>query len=63
VNVHLAGGRILEKMKFVGFTNDRLAKGGHLPYHLAHMVVLENEAGKQILIRANAIKMIEEVDR
>jgi hypothetical protein len=62
VNVHLSGGRILEDVKFIGFTDQSSMKGGHLPYHLAHMVVLENSAEKRILIRADSIKMIEEVD-
>jgi hypothetical protein len=62
INVHLAGGKIMERVKFIGFTNPASMKGGHIPYHLAHMVVLENSAAKRILIRADAIKMIEEVD-
>jgi hypothetical protein len=62
VNVHLSGGRIMEQVKFIGFTDQRSMKGGQLPYHLSHMVVLENEAAKRILIRADAIKMIEEAD-
>jgi hypothetical protein len=62
VNVHLSGGRIMENVKFIGFTDQSSMKGGNLPYHLSHMVVLENAAEKRILIRADAIKMIEEVD-
>jgi hypothetical protein len=62
IKVHLAGGKVLENFKFIGFTHPSSMKGGHIPYHLANMVVLENSAAKRILIRADAIKMIEEVD-
>jgi hypothetical protein len=60
VNVHLVGGNILERMKFVGFTDPPSAKG-NIPFHLRNMVVLENDHGLRTLIKAEAIKMIEEI--
>jgi hypothetical protein len=62
INVHLAGGKLLERVKFVGFTDQSSAKGGHIPYQLSNMVVLETAAGKRILIRSDAVKMIEEIE-
>ncbi len=62
INVHLAGGKLLERVKFVGFTDHSSAKGGHIPYQLSNMVVLETSAGKRILIRSDAVKMIEEIE-
>ena len=62
INVHLAGGKLLERVKFVGFTDHASAKGGHIPYQLSNMVVLERTAGKRILVRADTVKMIEEVE-
>ena len=62
INVHLAGGKLLERVKFVGFTDHSSAKGGHIPYQLSNMVVLETAAGKRILIRSDAVKMIEEIE-
>ena len=32
------------------------------PYQLSNMVVLETAAGKRILIRSDAVKMIEEIE-
>jgi hypothetical protein len=62
INVHLAGGKILERVRFVGFTDHSPPKGGRVPYQLANMVVLETSAGKRILLRSDAVKMIEEVE-
>src|SRR6516164_8275622 len=62
INVHLAGGKVLERVRFVGFTDHSSAKGGRIPYQLANMVVLETSAGKRILLRSDAVKMIEEVE-
>lgn len=61
VNIHLAGGRVLEAMTFVGFTDPNSLKGGRIPYQLSNMVVLENTNGNRVLVRADMIKMIEEV--
>ena len=62
INVHLAGGKLLERVKFVGFTDHSSAKGRHIPYQLSNMVVLETAAGKRILVRSDAVKMIEEIE-
>jgi hypothetical protein len=62
INVHLAGGKVLERVRFVGFTDHSSAKGGRIPYQLANMVVLETSAGKRILLRSDAVKMIEEIE-
>jgi hypothetical protein len=60
INVHLAGGRVLEKVKFVGFAGNNGIKGGHIPYQLMGMVILETSAGTRLIIRADKISMIEE---
>jgi hypothetical protein len=62
INVHMAGGKILERVRFVGFTDHASGKGGHIPYQLLNMLVLESAAGKRILLRADVVKMIEEVE-
>jgi hypothetical protein len=62
LNVHLAGGKVLERVRFVGFTDNSSSKGGRIPYQLANMVVLETAAGKRILLRSDAVKMIEEIE-
>jgi hypothetical protein len=62
INVHLAGGKVLERVRFVGFTDSSSAKGGRIPYQLSNMVVLETSAAKRILIRSDAVKMIEEIE-
>ncbi len=61
VNVHLIGGNTLTRMKFVGFTDPPSAKG-NVPFQLRNMVVLENEHGLRTLIKAETIRMIEEIE-
>jgi len=60
VNVHLTGGKTLERMKWVGFTDGGSVKG-HIPFQLTNMVVLENEQGLKTLLRSDSIKLIEEI--
>ena len=61
VSVHLSAGRTLQRVQFVGFTGQGSVKRGAIPYQLSHMAVFETEQGARILIRADSIKMIEEV--
>ena len=61
VNVHLSSGRIFSSVRFVGFTDQSSAKGG-IPYSLAQMVVCETATGARIFFRAEAVRVIEEVD-
>jgi hypothetical protein len=60
VNVHVAGGKAIERVKFVGFT-EQGGKGGNLPYQMATMLVLEQEDGRRIFVRADSVRMLEEV--
>ena len=55
--VHISGAETFEKVRFIGFTNTESIKT-HLPYELNGMVILEDEQGKRILVRAKAIRMI-----
>jgi hypothetical protein len=61
VNVHLSSGRIFSGVRFVGFTDQSSAKGG-IPFSLSQMVVCETSKGARILFRAEAVRVIEEVD-
>lgn len=61
VNVHLNSGKIFASVRFVGFTDQSSAKGG-IPFSLSQMVVCETATGARIFIRAEAVKVIEEVD-
>ena len=61
VNVYLNGVRTVRGVYFVGFTERASAKGG-IPYQMAGMVVLETVNGGRILIRADSVRMIEEVE-
>lgn len=62
INIHLKNGKMLDRVKFVGFADSGSASGGHIPYQLAGMVVLEHSNGKRVLIRADLIQMIEEAE-
>jgi hypothetical protein len=61
INVHLAEGKSVLGVKFVGFTDQPAGKSG-IPYKLTHMVVFETTKGARVLINADAIRMIEEVE-
>jgi hypothetical protein len=61
INVHLAGGRVLERVQFLGFTDGYSVKGGNVPYHLANMIILRTDKGTRILLRADSVKMLEEL--
>jgi len=61
VNVHLNGGKSVLGVRFVGFTNQNSGKGG-IPYTLSNMVVLETEKKARILVRADGVRMIEEIE-
>ncbi|MEJ7591386.1 MAG: hypothetical protein WKF77_07545 [Planctomycetaceae bacterium] len=55
--IHLAGGDIFERVRFIGFTNTETMKA-HLPFELNGMVILEDEQKTRFLVRAKNIKMI-----
>src|SRR4051794_38122172 len=59
INVHLNAGKSLQGVRFVGFTSS--AGKDDLPYQLSGMVVLENAKGGRILVRADTVRMIEEM--
>ena len=61
INVYLSGGKSVLGVRFVGFTNQGAGKGG-VPYQLSSMVVLETTKGARILIRADSVRMIEEIE-
>ena len=61
VNVYLSGGKSVLGVRFIGFTDQTAGKGG-VPYQLSSMVVLETTKGAQVLIRSDAVRMIEEVE-
>ncbi len=61
VNLYLSGGKSVLGVRFVGFTDGGAGKGG-VPYQLSNMVVLESTKGARILIRADAVRMIEETE-
>jgi hypothetical protein len=61
VNVHLKNGKIFRGVRFVGFTEDTSPKSG-IPYQLSRMAVCETETGAKILLRADAIQTIEELE-
>jgi hypothetical protein len=60
VNIHLVGGKTLEHMKFIGFTDGPAVKG-NIPFQMRNMVVLESTKGLRLFLRADSVKMIEEI--
>lgn len=55
--VHLSGGELFERVRFIGFTNTETMKT-RLPYELNGMVILEDEKKQRYLVRAKNIRMI-----
>ena len=60
VNVHVDDGKSFERLRFIGFT-DQTASGRGFSYQLAGMVVLETAAGARVFIKADSVRMIEEI--
>lgn len=60
VRVHLRDGHVTSKVRFIGFS-DSSTKNVAIPHQLSSMMVFETEAGARLMIRADSIKMIEEV--
>ena len=61
INVHLSTGKTLLEVRFIGFTNQTTGKGG-VPYQLASMVVLETAKKARIYVRADSVRMFEEIE-
>ena len=61
INVHLSSGKTLLGVRFIGFTDQSVGKGG-VPYQLASMVVLETATSARVYVRADSVRMFEEVD-
>jgi len=55
--VHLVGGQVFERVRFLGFANSESMKM-RFPFELNGMVILEGGQQKQFLIRARSIQMI-----
>ena len=62
VNVHLSDGRVIEKVRFVGFTDQSSVKNMNIPYQLSSLVVLESGKRARILVKADAVRTIEEIE-
>ena len=58
VTVHLSSGKTVPNVRFVGFTDPASLKG--VPYQLSNMVVFETTDGRRVLLRADAIRIMEE---
>jgi multicomponent Na+:H+ antiporter subunit F len=58
VTLHLASGKTVADVHFVGFTDPASLKG--VPYQLSNMVVFETTDGRRVLLRADTIRMMEE---
>ena len=61
INIHLSSGRIFSSVRFVGFTDQGSAKA-RIPFSLSQMVVCETAKGARIFFRAEAVRVIEEVE-
>jgi len=61
VNIHLSNGKVYQRVRFVGFTDQSSAKRG-IPYPLSQMVVCEREPGSRVFFRADAVRVIEEME-
>jgi len=58
VDVHLTSGKLIQNVRFVGFTDPNSLKG-NVPYQLHHMIVFETEDKRRLMLRGDLIKIIE----
>lgn len=61
VTLHLSRGEILEDVRFIGFLDTTSLKGA-VPYQLSNMVILESQSGERILLRADNIRSIRQLN-
>ncbi len=61
VSVHLNSGKVFSGVRFVGFTDHSSTKSD-IPFSLSQMVVCETAKGARIFFRADAVRVIEEVE-
>lgn len=61
VNIHFANGKQISAVMLVGFTNEKSTKG-MLPYQFIRMLVCETSTGSRMLIRPDAVRIIEEIE-
>ena len=59
VDVHLTRGKLIQNVRFVGFTDPNSLKGGDVPYQLKNMIVFETEDKRRLMLRGDLIKIIE----
>jgi hypothetical protein len=62
INVHLANGKTLLGVRFIGFT-DFGGSRAVIPHQLSGMAVLETASGTRIYIRADSVRMFEEIEK
>lgn len=61
IHVHLRSGKSLQGMGFVGFIDQSSGNSG-VPFPFLGMLVLVNTQGSRVLIRADSVMMLEEID-
>lgn len=61
INVHLSSGKLLTGVRLVGSTSQHTARDG-LPYQLANLLVLETASGARVFVRADSVRMMEEIE-
>ena len=61
INVHLTSGQSLLGVRFIGFT-DQASGRAAIPHQLSSMVVLETAKKARVYVRANSVRMFEEVE-
>ena len=61
LNVHLRSGKSLQGLGFVGFTDQSSGQSG-VPFPFLGMIVLETTLGSRVLLRADSVMMLEEID-
>ena len=61
VNLHMNRGQILKGVTFIGMVDHEQTKD-NLPYQFVGMIIIENSENKRSMIKAETIRMIEEVE-
>ena len=59
--VLLTSGKVLEPVRFIGISKPQEGSPDFLPFPLQSWVILENANSKRIFLKANAIRMYEEL--
>lgn len=61
INIHFNRSQTMMNVRFAGIISEKQAEKGGLPYQLVGMMVVEDAEQKRFLVKADTIRMVEQI--